>query len=52
MAEHTRKIEVVIERDTNKATYKETLNPYEYESLEEFVERVKEKLDEMLLDNN
>ncbi len=50
--EFTREIKVSIYKDTNKATYDEDLKPYDNESIEEFVSRVKEKLDEMLLNNN
>jgi len=50
MAEYTRGIKVVIEVDTNKNTYSETLVPYDHENRQEYAERVKEKLDEILLE--
>jgi hypothetical protein len=51
--EFTREIKIEIEKDTNKNTYKEcfSLGEYdEYETVEEFIERVKEYLDDMLID--
>ena len=48
--EYLREAKVVIEKDTNKATTKETLEPYENESMVEFIERVTEKLREIFLD--
>ena len=48
--EYLREAKVVIEKDTNKATTKETLTPYEYESMEDFIERVTDKLREVFLD--
>lgn len=48
--EYLREAKVVIEKDTNKATTKEMLEPHEYESMEEFIERVNNKLREIYLD--
>ena len=48
--EYLRETKVVIEKDTNKATTKEVLEPYEDESMEEFIERVTDKLREVYLD--
>lgn len=42
--EYLRYAKVVIKKDTNKATTIETLEPYENESMEEFIERVTEEL--------
>lgn len=48
--EYLGEAKVVIEKDTNKATTKETLEPYEDESMEDFIERVTNKMREVYLD--
>lgn len=51
--EFTREIKVEIEKDTNKSTTKVGLSLGEYdedETVEEFVQRVKDYLDDMLID--
>jgi phage gp16-like protein len=50
--EYTREIKIVIEKDTNKANTKVGLSLGEYdenETLEEFIERVKEYMEDMLI---
>ena len=47
--EYLREAKVVIEKDTNKATMTEVLEPYEDESMEDFIERVTGKLREIYL---
>jgi len=50
--EYTREIKIVIEKDTNKGTTKVGLSLGEYdenETVEEFIERVKEYMEDMLI---
>jgi hypothetical protein len=50
--EYTREIKIVIEKDTNKSTTKVGLILGEYdenETVKEFIERVKEYMEDMLI---